>query len=344
MKLKRIFNIKKLIRIFNIKKDKEKSKHVSEELKDHEETKKIKVKKQKEIKKTKRRLVINIILALILGVIIFFYTKNAITSLVSIASIFILLQLSLFIKAKLKVDAEIKKMESVFPDFLQLMSSNLRAGITIDRALLMSSRKEFAPLDKEILKLGKEIFTGTEISHALSNMSKKINSEKIHKTINLIISGIRSGGNLAILLEETAVSMRERNFVEKRAASNVLMYVIFIFFAVSVGAPILFGFSSVLVQILTNLLSNLPPIETSGNVGLPFTLTKVGVSVTFVTYFSLVFLITMDILGSLILGLVSKGEEKAGIKFILPLIAISVSIFLASRFILLSYFSSGILG
>src|SRR4030042_1953205 len=115
--------------------------------------------------------------------------------------------------------------------------------MTIDKALLLSSRKEFAPLDEEILLLGKEIITGKEIMQALHDMSLRIKSDKIRKTLELVISGIRSGGNISILLEETAVNMRERNFIEKKSASNVLMYVIFIFFAVAIGAPLLFGLS-----------------------------------------------------------------------------------------------------
>ena len=232
-------------------------------------------------------------------------------------------------------------MESVFPDFLQLMASNLRAGITIDKALLLSSRKEFAPLDIEINQLGKDLVTGKQIDNALKEMAERINSESIKKITSIIISGIRSGGDIAVLLEQTAINMKERNFVEKKSASNVLMYVIFIFFAIAVGAPVLFALSSVLVEVLTNILSNLPSLESS--VSLPFTLTKITISVNFITYFSLIFLIMTDILGSLVIGLVRMGEEKEGMKYVFPLILISVTIFFVVKYFLLSYFS-GLVG
>lgn len=233
-------------------------------------------------------------------------------------------------------------MEDAFPDFLELMSSNLRAGMTVDRALLLSSREEFAPLDQEIIKLGKDIVTGKEIERSLKEMAERINSEKIRKTLLLIISGIRSGGNLATILEETAVNMRERSFVERRSSSNVLMYVIFIFFAIAVGAPVLFGLSSVLVEILTKLLSNIPQVDAS-TVRLPFTLTQINVSTSFITYFSITFLIVINVLGSFVLGLVGKGEEKAGLKYVIPLIAMSLTIFFIVKIFLASYFS-GIVG
>ena len=236
-------------------------------------------------------------------------------------------------------DEQIKKMEDAFPDFIALMASNLRAGMTVDRALLLSSRKEFAPLDIEILNLGKEIITGKEIDRALLDLGRRIKSEEIQKTIFLINSGIKSGGNLSILLEQIASNMRERVYVRKRAASNVTMYFIFIFFAVAIGAPVLFGFSSVLVEILSKLLENIP-VESVKNVNIPFALTKINISSNFVFYFVLLFLTVSDILASLALGLVSKGEEKEGLRYTPILIATSITAFLASRFLILYYFAN----
>jgi len=245
-----------------------------------------------------------------------------------------------FVRRNLKKTARIKKLEEVFPDFLQLMSSNLRAGMTIDKAILLSSRPEFAPLDKEILQTGKDLTTGKNIETSLLDMSKRIQSDRIHKTILLIISGIRAGGDVAILLEETAVSMRERKFVEKKAASSVLMYVIFIFLAVSIFAPALFSLSTVLVEILTNILAGLPEVET--NVNLPFTLSKISVSISFIKYFSLMFMITIDVFASLVLGLVSKGQEKQGLRYLPVIVVMSISIYFLSK-VFISQFLGGLL-
>lgn len=242
----------------------------------------------------------------------------------------------LYMRKTLERYNRIKSMEHVFPDFISLMASNLRAGMTIDRALLASARKEFAPLDAEIMQVGKDILTGGEITSALQEMGKRIRSDEIRKTLQLIVSGIRSGGNMSVLLEETANNMRERMFVKKRASSNVLMYVIFIFFAVAIGAPILFALSTVLVEIMANMFSGIDVENVSVN--LPFTISNINISTTFVFYFALVFIIASSILASLILGLVSKGEEREGFKYIFPLIITSVAVFLITRLIMMRYF------
>jgi archaellum biogenesis protein FlaJ (TadC family) len=278
----------------------------------------------------------------IIFAIIIFFLKGALEGIMTIIILPVLMKIFFTTKIKLESFKKIKKMEEVFPDFLQLVTSNLKAGMTIDKSILLSSRKEFSPLDEEITKLGKDIVTGKPIEEALIQMSKRTNSEKIKKTMEIIISGIKSGGDIATLLEQTSANLKERNYVEKKSSSNVLTYVIFIFFAVAVGSPVLFSLSTILVEVLKSILSNIPVIET--NFSLPFTLTNINISPEFITYFSIVFLITTSILGSLIIGLVRKGSEKEGIKYIIPIISLSLTIFFIVRKVLRGYFSSFVSG
>ena len=273
---------------------------------------------------------------LVLTIAYFYFTRNTTGSFVIFSGTILLFSAYLVMRKRPQRYHEIKQMEAVFPDFISLMSSNLRAGMTIDQALILSARKEFAPLDKEILQVGKDILTAREICVALYDMGERIGSDEIRKTIQLLISGIRSGGNLSVLLEQTANNVRERVFVKKRAASNVLMYVIFIFFAVAVGAPLLFSLSSVLVQIMATIFEDVPTSDV--NLNLPLTIGSINVSLNFVIYFSAAFIVVSAILASLILGLVSKGDEKEGLKYTIPLILIGLIVFFSSRIVLAKYF------
>ncbi len=306
--------------------------------------KEAKIEERKAIEKvrTKRKTIMLIVLlvSLVLVLVFLFLNKTIAFSFLSFFVVVGLFYLYFYLRDRLKKAGIIKKMEDNFPDFLQLMASNLRAGMTVDRAMLLSARPEFDPLDKEILNVGKEIATGRSIEASLYEMSKRIGSEKIEKTIFLIISGLKSGGNLAILLEETSINMRERSFVEKKASSNVLMYAIFIFIAASVGAPVLFSLSSLLVETLTNVLSGLPPMEATTAMSMPFTLSRISVSIVFIKYFSLVFIITTNVLAALVLGLVNKGDEKEGVKYLIPMLAISIVIFFGLRFLLSGFITS----
>ncbi|MBU0894698.1 MAG: type II secretion system F family protein [Nanoarchaeota archaeon] len=276
---------------------------------------------------------LSLIIALISISFFYFLKINLIYSL----GIFILLNIFFYFKTNLKATTRIKKMEILFPDVISLMASNLRSGITIERAFLLAARPEFAPLDKEILNAGKDITTGIEIVHSLKKMSEKINSEKISKIINLINSGLKAGGNIADLLEQTSSNMKEKEVLEKKAASTTLMYVIFIFVAVAIGAPVLFALSSVLVEVVISLAERVPD---AGNIqmNLPLTFSKVAISVNFIIYFAIFFMIVTDFISCHVIGVVNKGEGKAGLKYFLPIIAISILLFFLIR-----KFASGLL-
>lgn len=275
--------------------------------------------------------------AFICGIMTMIFSRSILSSIIVLFVGLVVAVVFFYLSKELQKSVKIEKMEDVFPDFIELMASNLRAGMTVDKALLLSSRKEFAPLDKEILALGKDIVTGKEISKALREMADRIGSEKISKTIDLINSGMKAGGNLSVLLEETAVNMREKMFIEKKASSNVLMYVIFIFFASAVGAPMLFALSNVLVDVMSTILSGLP--ETSDvSSSLPITFGKIAISSNFAMIYSVIFLIISNILAALILGITNKGTEKEGIKYLAPMIIISLMVFFVIRMGLGSYF------
>ncbi len=293
--------------------------------------------KHEKNKNNQRRLLINLILSLIIGATIGTIRKNVFESFIWFIGAMIIFISYTLARVKFEEYNRIKKMEEAFPDFLQLMASNLRAGMPTDHALLMSARKEFDPLDKEIVNLGKEFMTGKDIESAMYEMGQRTNSKKIQRTINLILSGLKSGGNIAILLEETATNARERYFIQKRAASNVLMYTIFIFVAITAGAPGLFGLSTVLVEVLSSVLSGIPDVQMSSS--LPFTLSKIDLPISVVIYFSVIFLLAIDIIGSMVLGLVSKGSEKEGIKYAIPLTALSMTVFFSVRVVLMKYFA-----
>lgn len=233
----------------------------------------------------------------------------------------------------LKADSIAKFVEGVLPDALQLMASNLRAGLTTDRALILAARPEFGVLSEEINKIGKKITLGGDISVALMAMSSSFKSDRLKKTLLLIVTGLRSGGELTDLLDQTAANLRKERFLDEKIRTNVLMYVIFIFAAIGFGAPLLFGLSSFLVGVLQENLALVElPKETS--LSLPISFSEVQIEPSFVLMFSIITLISTAILGSFALGLISKGREKYGIRFMPILLILSMTVFFLVRYLI----------
>ncbi len=240
---------------------------------------------------------------------------------------FILLQGILYAWLVLTADSRARFVEELLPDALQLMASNLRAGLTVDRALLLSARPEFGHFKDELNYVGKQLATGKELGAALMELSSRIRSDKLKKTFQIIVSAMSSGGELAELLVQTATNLRQQRLVEQRVRSSVLVYVIFIFSAIAFGAPMLFGLSSFLVEVISDIFSKvqLPPQESAAN--LPLSFTKVSVKPSFINAYTIVSMLFTSVMGSLILGLIAKGKEKEGLKYLPILVIITISLF-----------------
>src|SRR3989338_8580413 len=225
--------------------------------------------------------------------------------LILLAAWFILIQGIIYTWLVLTADSRARFVEELLPDALQLMASNLRAGLTVDRALLLSARPEFGHFKDELNYVGKELATGKELGEALMDLSSRIRSDRLKKTFQIIVSAMASGGELAELLVQTATNLRQQRLVEQRVRSSVLVYVIFIFSAIAFGAPMLFGLSSFLVEVISDIFSKvqLPPQESAAN--LPLSFTKVSVEPAFVNTYTIVSMLFTSIMGSLILGLIS---------------------------------------
>jgi archaellum biogenesis protein FlaJ (TadC family) len=148
---------------------------------------------------------------------------------------------------------------------------------------------------------------------------------------------MRKGGEIASLLEQTAEDIRELKLLKKEIAAQVGMYAIFIFIAVGFASPLLFAFSSHLVETMSNIGSKLKIGEASGYA--TFGSLKLGVvkvSPEFIRSYCLLTLIFSSIFGSLLIGLLQEGKEKAGIKYIPLLLLINFTIYFAAKFILSS--------
>jgi pilus assembly protein TadC len=250
----------------------------------------------------------------------------------------ILTGVSVYLWLVFLVDKKASLIEDALPDALQLMASNLRAGMTPDKALLLSSRPEFGPLKVEIDIVGRKVALGKGIGSSLMEMANRVKSKRLLRAVELINSGLNSGGSLAVLLEATANHLREQFLVDKKIKASITMYSIFIFSASSMIAPILLALSSFLVEILKSTFSsvNIPSNSVSS---IPIQAAQITISNEFLMFIILAFLIINCLMASMLLGLIGKGKKRDGVKYFIPMILLALPIFFIVRAVI-----SGVLG
>ncbi|MFH0868855.1 MAG: type II secretion system F family protein [archaeon] len=252
---------------------------------------------------------------------------------------YVLSQVAVFGRLMLSADGKRKFVESVLPEALQMMATNIKSGLTTDRALLMSARPEFGVLAKEIRAVGKEVVMGKALEEALIDMTKKIRSDIFDRTISLIVEGMKSGGKLAELLEQTAKDLQDQQILQKEIAANVGTYALFIFIAAAVGAPLLFGMSSFIVQVLTNQMSMATPtsgVPVFGSTAMASSGPKLDYM--FVVYFSVTLITIIGAFAGMMMGIIKEGKEKAGLKYAPIILSIALSLFYAVRVVMTSSF------
>ncbi len=242
-------------------------------------------------------------------------------------------------------DRKGKFAEEVLPDVLQLIASNIRSGLTPDKAIILAARSEFGILEKEIKIAAKKALAGYSLEDALLELGKRIKSRIVERTFRLIAEGMRKGGEIAELLESTAEDIRNLKTLKKEITAQVAMYAIFIFIAIGIAAPILFAFTSYLMETMSQIGQELNLGKVSGYSSYTgLTLKFTPLDTAFIRTYSFLALMLSSLFGGMLIGLLQEGSEKAGIKYVPILLLLNFSIYFGAKYVIVSILSSFVAG
>ena len=256
------------------------------------------------------------------------FSITALWILVFIVTLFILWIL-FYIVVDLRIFKRKVSIEDVLPDYLQLTASNIKAGMTIDRALWYAVRPRFGVLANEIEAVAKETMRGEDLKAALLKFADKYDSMLLKRSINLLIEGIEAGGEIGDLLNKIAINIQENKIMQKEMAASVTTYVIFISFATIAAAPVLFALAGVLIKVITNLGASLGGTTGSASsAGFALSFSGTGIKYSDFKIFAIVSLIITSFFSAVIIATIKKGSAKLGLKFIPIFIIITTTLFL----------------
>jgi len=238
-----------------------------------------------------------------------------------------------------------KEIEKNLPDALQLISANIKAGLTPDKALFLSARPEFGVLSEEIMFIGEETIAGKPIDEALIDFSKRVDSDILKRTVDLIVEGMNAGGELASLLEKTADDIKMSEVMQQEIQANIGAYVVFLMMAVLLASPILYAVSINFVGFSVSIKQNInvgsfesqSPINSMS--GFPTLSTGTPVDLNVLRLFSLINLSISAIFGAIVVGVLREGEETEGIHNIPIFLLVALGLFFLSLHILSSFLS-----
>ena len=243
---------------------------------------------------------------------------------------YIVITLGLLLYFDLTVRRRTKEIEDNLPDFLQITSANISAGMPIDRALWFAVRPKFGALADEMERVAKRVMAGEELEDALRKFSTKYDSQVLKETVSLLIEGINSGGEMAELLNKVSENISENKIMRKEIKANVTTYAIFIGTASVVAAPLLLALSTQLLRVIQDITQGVDVNSTGGSF-FSFDFSGDNVSVADFEIFSMIILGISAFFSAAIISSIRKGNIKDGFKLIPIFVVISIIIYWAGN-------------
>jgi archaellum biogenesis protein FlaJ (TadC family) len=241
-----------------------------------------------------------------------------------------LIWLCFYLAIDLRIFKRTKSVEEVLPDFLQLTATNVRAGMTIDKALWFAIRPRFGILSKEIEIVAKEVMSGNELTDALQAFADKYDSDILKKSINLLIEGINAGSEIGDLLTRIAQNIQEVRTIQKEMSANVTTYVIFITFAAVVASPVLLALSKQLIIIIGGFVSSIGNVPSSSIL----TTQESSISPKDFQVFAVVVTLITSLCSAMIVSIIKKGNIKEGLKYLPTYMIVSILLYFFAAWVL----------
>jgi len=216
-----------------------------------------------------------------------------------------------------------RRLEEILPEFLENVSANLKGGMSFEKSLWMAIKPKFGILSHEIALAAKKVMTGHDVDIALTEFSLKYDSPMLKRSMNLIISQIQSGGEIADIIDRIVGDLKKTKALKEEMSASVLTYMIFIAVIVIFISPVLFSLAYALLNVISKITGLLATSLSGNTANLPFTFSGESIDPSdFIFPFSFFAICITSIGSSMIVSIIEKGNIRGGVKYI-PMFTVS---------------------
>jgi len=235
-----------------------------------------------------------------------------------------------------------KEMEFLLPDYLTLVSTNLKGGMSFENALWNAIKPEFGILANEVGLVSKRVMTGNQVTEALVEFSMKYDSPTLRRTVQLIIGEIESGGRIVETIDRIIRDMKKTEMLKREMAASTVTFMIFIGSLVVFICPVLFALSLQLFTITSGFLGTLAGQATSGSTGMSVSAPKLDQGDF--RLFSVLAISIISIFSSAIISIIEKGNVRGGVKYMPMFLITALTIYFLATAVFGSLFGGIAIG
>lgn len=232
--------------------------------------------------------------------------------------------LSFYFYLNIKVYKRTKLMEDMLPDYMALVSTNLKGGMNFEKSLWAAIKPEFGILANEIGIVSKRVATGNDVGEALGEFSEKYNSPILRRSMDLLRGEILSGGSITKVIDSLVSDLKKTKALKAEMTASTLTYMIFMAAIVIVIMPALFALAKQLLVILIQFGTKLSATMQTGASSM-FQFSMGDIDPYHFQVFSIAAIGIISIFSSMIISTIEKGDIRGGLKFI-PLFVVGALI------------------
>ena len=214
-----------------------------------------------------------------------------------------------------------KEKEEKFLEFTRDLVENVRSGTPITKSIMRLGNRNYGTLTKHVGKLVNQLSIGITLSDAFATFAKDTKSKVIARAVDLISEAERSGGEIATILSSVSSSVNqiEQLRKERKAAISNL---------VTQGYLIFFIFIIIMLVLEFKIL---PLVSDLGGGAEGLSVSSSSASSDELSTPLFVMILVQSFFAGLVIGKISEGSIKSGLKHSFILLAVTLLITTGAR-------------
>jgi flagellar protein FlaJ len=209
-----------------------------------------------------------------------------------------------------------------FLEFSRDLVENAKSGTPIVKGILNLQNRDYGTLSSHVKKLASQLTLGIPLTQALQTFARETKSRVISRSVTLISEAQTAGGRIETILESVASSVNQIDTLKKERKSSVSNLITqgYIIFVVFIVIMLIMEFS------ILPMLDGIGGGDTS--IG---SLSPGGVEDDDLTRPLFVLLLTQSFFAGLVIGKISEGSIKSGIRHSFILLTLTLLVTTGAR-------------
>jgi len=208
-----------------------------------------------------------------------------------------------------------KEKEEKFLEFVRDLVETVRSGTPISKAIMNLRNRNYGSLTKHVQKLANQLSIGITLTVALENFARDTKSKVISRAVSLISEAEKAGGDISTILDSVASSVNQIEQLRKERKASVSNLV-------TQGYMIFFVFIIIMLILEFKILPLVSDLGGTGTEGLAISTSNIDPDEFSMPLF--VMLLVQSFFAGLVIGKISEGSIKNGIKHSFILLALTL--------------------